>query len=110
VAIIAAMASTLLERQDTCFLRHTSLGSEAVYEVLEEDATIVTAAVVRAPGLAAGTRVRLLAHAAQAMERLESAGEEFRVRRSAPPASRGRETLSERFAAAVARRSALRSN
>lgn len=104
-----AMASTLLE-QNTCFLRHTSLGSEAVYEVLDEDATIVTAAVVRAPGLAVGTRVRLMAQAARAMERLESGAEDFRVRRFAPPASPRRDTLSERVAAAVGRRSALRSN
>jgi hypothetical protein len=51
------------------FLRQERLGSEAVYEILEEDEDIVTAEVVRAPGLVCGTRVRLLADAARAMER-----------------------------------------
>jgi hypothetical protein len=103
------MAATLLERAP-CFLRHTSLGSEAVYEVLDEDAGIVTAAVVRAPGIPSGTRVRLMARAAQAMERLEPGADVHRVRRFIPPAASGRDRLSERVASAIGRGSALRSS
>jgi len=103
------MASTLLERAP-CFLRHTCLGTEAVYEVLEEHGETVTAAVVRAPGLAAGMRVRLMAHAVQAMERLESDADVQRVRRFIPPATSGRDSLSDRVSAAIGRRGALRSN
>ncbi|MGD0980740.1 MAG: hypothetical protein ABR946_04585 [Solirubrobacteraceae bacterium] len=102
------MAATLLERAP-CFLRHTCLGSEAVYEVLEENDETVTAAVVRAPGLAAGMRVRLMARAVQAMERLDD-GEVQRVRRFVPPASSGRDDLSDRVSAAISRRGALRLN
>jgi len=50
------MATNLLELAP-CFLRHTCLGSEAVYEVLEENDQTVTVEVVRAPGLTAGMRV-----------------------------------------------------
>jgi hypothetical protein len=103
------MASTLLERAPS-FLRHTCLGSEAVYEVIEEDDEIVTAEVVRAPGLAAGTCVRLIAAAAHAMERLEPGADVHRVRRFIPPASSGRDELSDRVSAALGRRGALRSN
>jgi hypothetical protein len=77
--------------------------------VLEEDGETVTAAVVRAPGLAAGMRVRLMARAAQAMEQLDDAGV-HRVRRFVPPASSGRDALSDRVSAAIGRRGALRSN
>ena len=55
------------------YIRQYRLGSEAVYRVLAEDGDIVTAEVVRAPGLEAGARVRLLASAAHAMERLAPA-------------------------------------
>lgn len=55
------------------FLRHHALGSEALYEVLAEADGIVTAEVVSAPGLAAGTRVRILARAAAAMEPVSAA-------------------------------------
>ena len=55
------------------YLRHRALGTEAVYEVLCEDEGIVTAEVVCAPGLVAGTQVRLLARAAAAMERVDVA-------------------------------------
>ena len=54
-----------------CYLRHRALGTDAVYEVLSEDAGIVTAEVLSAPGLVAGTRVRLLARAAAAMEQVD---------------------------------------
>ncbi len=50
-------------------LRQELLGSEAVYEIVGQDGDVVTAEVVRAPGLPCGTRVRLLADAARAMER-----------------------------------------
>jgi hypothetical protein len=53
----------------SAFVRQERLGSEAVYEVLAEDDDIVTLEVVRAPGLPCGTRVRVLADAARAMER-----------------------------------------
>ncbi len=49
------------------------LGSEAVYEVVEEGEEIVTAEVVSAPGLPRGKRVALLAQAARAMERFAPA-------------------------------------
>jgi hypothetical protein len=57
------------------FIRQRMLGSEAVYRVLEEDDAIVIAEVVHAPRLARGTRVRLLARAARAMERFDPAAE-----------------------------------
>ncbi|HEY5390077.1 MAG TPA: hypothetical protein VIJ83_05930 [Solirubrobacteraceae bacterium] len=50
------------------FMRHSVLGSEAVYEVLEAGEDIVTAAVVSAPGLPAGMEIRLTARDARAME------------------------------------------
>ena len=63
-----AMPFALLDRPP-CFLRQELLGSEAIYEILEEDDEVVTAEVVSAPGLPRGTRVRLLAKAIRAMER-----------------------------------------
>jgi hypothetical protein len=103
-----ASISTLLDEQAPCFLRHTCLGTEAIYEVVEEDGETVTAEVVRAPGLTAGMRVRLMARAAWAMERLDP-GDVQRVRRFIPPDS-GRDTLSDRVSAVIGRRGALRSS
>lgn len=65
------MNSALLMDTPT-YLRQRMLGSEALYHVLDEDDRIVTAEVIQAPGLASGTRVRLLARAARAMERLDA--------------------------------------
>jgi len=53
------------------FVRHSALGTEAVYEIVEESRELVTAEVLVAPGLAPGTRVRMLASAARAMEEVE---------------------------------------
>ena len=86
------MSSTLLQDAPR-FLRHAMLGTEAVYEVLEEDAGIVTAQVVSAPGLEPGMRVRLTARAARAMERFDPVRE--------PVAPRGR------FASALRQRAAV---
>jgi hypothetical protein len=55
----------------TRFVRQCRLGSEAVYEIVEVSGDIVTADVVSAPGLEAGQRVRLMAKAVRAMERVE---------------------------------------
>jgi hypothetical protein len=63
----------MLAGSPTYFLRQELLGSEAVYEVVEEGDEIVTAEVVSAPGLPRGTRVELLARAARAMERSQVA-------------------------------------
>jgi hypothetical protein len=52
-------------------LRQELLGSEALYEVVEEGDEIVTAEVVSVPGLPRGMRVDLLARAARQMERRE---------------------------------------
>jgi hypothetical protein len=68
-----AMPFMLLERPP-CFLRQELLGSEAVYEVLDEDDELVTAEVVSVPGLPRGMRVRILAKAAQAMARTDQLG------------------------------------
>ena len=54
------------------FVKQTLLGSEAVYEILDERAGLVTAEVVSAPGLTPGMRLRLMASAAAAMERCEA--------------------------------------
>ncbi|MGD1050296.1 MAG: hypothetical protein ABR947_04415 [Solirubrobacteraceae bacterium] len=62
------MPFALLDRPSP-FLRQELLGSEAVYEILDEDDETVTVEVVRAPGLPCGMHVRLLADAARAMER-----------------------------------------
>jgi hypothetical protein len=51
------------------FLRQELLGSEAVYEVIEEGDEIVTAKVVSVPGLPSGMCVELLAEAASQMQR-----------------------------------------
>jgi hypothetical protein len=56
-------------------LRHRRLGSEAVYRVLAAGADVVTVEVVRAPGLERGTRMRLTADAARAMEHLDAGSE-----------------------------------
>ena len=53
------------------FVRRSALGTEAVYELIEEGRELVTAEVVTAPGLAPGTRVRLLASAVRAMDEVE---------------------------------------
>jgi hypothetical protein len=57
------------------FVTQRLLGSEAVYEILDERAGLVTAEVVSAPGLAPGMRLRLMANAADAMERCEAPGQ-----------------------------------
>jgi hypothetical protein len=67
------MASAQQE-QPTYLLRQRSLGSEAVYKVLDEHDGIVTASVMHAPGLECGSHVRLMARAAGAMQRLDLAG------------------------------------
>ena len=64
-----------LHETTPCLLRQRMLGSEAVYQVIGEDDGIVTAEVVSAPGLEPGMRVRMLARAAYAMERLDPAVE-----------------------------------
>lgn len=53
------------------FVRHSALGTEALYEIVEETRELVTAEVVAAPGLEPGTRVRMLASAAGAMDEVE---------------------------------------
>lgn len=53
------------------FVRHSALGTEALYEIVEESRELVTAEVVVAPGLAPGTRVRMLASAAREMDDVE---------------------------------------
>lgn len=50
--------------------RNASLGSVAVYEVVRVDGDHVDVEVRRAPGLPAGTRVRLTRAALTAMQRL----------------------------------------
>jgi hypothetical protein len=67
------MASTQ-QAQPAYFLAQRSLGSRAVYGVLDEHDGIVTAAVMEAPGLERGTHVRLMASAARSMQRLDLAG------------------------------------
>lgn len=66
------------------FVRQSLLGSEAVYEIVDGDDELVTAEVVRAPGLASGTRVRLLTRAARAMERFEPPEPIIAARRNTP--------------------------
>jgi hypothetical protein len=77
------------------FMRHSALGSEAVYEVIDAGEGIVTAAVVSAPGLPAGTEVRLTARDARAMEHFAALPKprrtpSARTRRSAAPARQRR--------------------
>jgi hypothetical protein len=55
------------------FVRHSALGTQAIYEIVEESRELVTAEVLEAPGLAPGTRVRMLASAARAMDEVEPA-------------------------------------
>jgi hypothetical protein len=76
------------------FIRQRMLGSEAVYRVLEEGDSVVIVEVVHAPGLARGTRIRLLARAVRAMERLDPA---------ADPAAPEPVTVPPRFTASGAR-------
>lgn len=54
------------------FARQVMLGSEAIYRVLEERGQISTVEVVCAPGLAAGTRLRLMTSAVRAMTRVDA--------------------------------------
>jgi hypothetical protein len=58
----------------TNVLRHSALGSEAVYRVLNTRGSIVEVEVIRAPGLEEGTRLTLttVAAAAMGLERVES--------------------------------------
>jgi hypothetical protein len=82
-------------------LRHSALGSEAMYRVLRSRGSTVEVEVVAAPGLEAGTRLHLTTAAAAAMG-LDTAGaghSRLRVRvRSAARGARlaargGREAL-----------------
>jgi hypothetical protein len=61
-----------------CLLRQRKLGSEAVYRLLEESDEMVTVAVVRAPGLRAGTNLRLVGSAAREMQRIELIEDAYR--------------------------------
>ena len=69
-------------------MRQRVLGSDAVYEVLEEADGIVLAEVVRAPGLERGTRVRFVAKAVRAMEPIELGEPAGVSARTAAPLSR----------------------
>jgi hypothetical protein len=80
------MPTALLEGSGR-FLRHSLLGSEAVYEVLELGDEVITAEVVHAPGLSRGMRVRLMADAAAAMERFDPAAPITATRQTARPAT-----------------------
>ena len=71
-------------------LRHRRLGTEAVYRVLAVGAETVTVEVVRAPGLERGTRMRLMADAARAMERLDTGSEPAPAAARLRPAAFGR--------------------
>jgi hypothetical protein len=68
-------------------LRHRMFDTEALYRVLEEGEQTVMAEVVQAPGLARGTRVRLMTKACRAMERLEASADEITLTRRFAPAS-----------------------
>jgi hypothetical protein len=59
------MAATALEHD---LLRLSMFGTDAVYRVRSAEGETVTVEVVDAPGLPRGTRVRLTAAAARAME------------------------------------------
>lgn len=52
------------------FVSQRLLGSEAIYEILDELDGLVSAEVIAAPGLESGMRLRLTASAACAMERV----------------------------------------
>ncbi len=60
-------------------LRRRALGTEAVYRVVAVEGELVEVEVVRAPGLEAGTRVRLALRDARAMEPLASDAEAARA-------------------------------
>lgn len=53
-------------------LRHRALGTEAVYRVIAAEGELVEVEVVRAPGLEAGTRLRLTQRDARAMEQIST--------------------------------------
>jgi hypothetical protein len=53
------------------FVRRRALGTEAIYEIVEDGPKLVTAEVVSAPGLQPGTRVAMLASAVRAMDEVE---------------------------------------
>lgn len=55
------------------FVRNRVLGTEALYELLEDDGELVRAEVLQAPGLVPGTSLRLLARATRAMEQVDPA-------------------------------------
>ncbi len=71
-------------------LRHRRLGTEAVYRVLAVGTNVVTVEVVRAPGLERGTRMRLMADEARAMERLNAGSEAVAATPRLRPAAFGR--------------------
>jgi hypothetical protein len=77
------MASTFLG-QDGCIVRQRLLGSEAVYRVISDEGLTMTAEVVEAPGLRRGMRLRLMATAVRAMERLDLAETFVATRRFDP--------------------------
>lgn len=54
------------------FARHTALGRESIYEILPGERALVTAEAISVPGLARGSRVRLTAATAAAMERFDA--------------------------------------
>jgi hypothetical protein len=68
------------------FVSQRLLGSEAIYEILDERDGLVTAEVVAAPGLEPGMRLRLTASAACAMERVPA--ERIAASRSPSPSPR----------------------
>jgi hypothetical protein len=53
------------------FVRSRVLGTEAIYELLDDQGELVTAEVLKAPGLAPGTRLHLLRSAIRAMEAVD---------------------------------------
>jgi hypothetical protein len=56
------------------------LGTEALYELLDDHGRLVTAEVLQAPGLAPGTRLHLLRSATRAMEQIDPAEPLFAAR------------------------------
>jgi len=77
--------SAMCAPTEECIVRQRVLGSEALYRVISEEGATVTAEVVRAPGLERGMRLRLMATAVRAMERVEG-GEAFAATRRFDPA------------------------
>jgi hypothetical protein len=53
------------------FVRNRMLGTEALYELLDDCGELITAQVLEAPGLAPGMRLRLLRSATRAMEQID---------------------------------------